>query len=83
MTETTHTQAMPPEPPDGAFEPYKPRSPEIRAALDALGRLWQDLFQDAFAYRPLPPLSGDGPRIRRLSGRRRELAVWTPHLAVA
>ncbi|MEV6763957.1 histidine kinase [Streptomyces sp. NPDC051105] len=74
---------MPSEPPDGAFEPYKPRSPEVRAALDALRRLRQDLFQDAFAYRPLPPLSSDGPRIRRLSGRMREYAVWTPHLAVA
>ncbi|MFG3024649.1 sensor histidine kinase [Streptomyces sp. NPDC048254] len=83
MTETTQTHTMPSEPPDGAFEPYKPRSPEIRAVLDALRRLRQDLFQDAFAYRPLPPLSSDGPRIRRMSGRMREYAVWTPHLAVA
>ncbi|MGW7422935.1 sensor histidine kinase [Streptomyces sp. NPDC054813] len=83
MTETTQTHTMPSEPPDGAFEPYKPRSPEIRAAMDALRRLRQDLFHDAFAYRPLPPLSSDGPRIRRLSGRMREYAVWTPHLAVA
>ncbi|MGW4909911.1 sensor histidine kinase [Streptomyces sp. NPDC004270] len=83
MTETTQTHTMPSEPPDSAFEPYKPRSPEIRAVLDALRRLRQDLFQDAFAYRPLPPLSSDGPRIRRMSGRMREYAVWTPHLAVA
>ncbi|MGW1877810.1 sensor histidine kinase [Streptomyces sp. NPDC001975] len=83
MTETTQTHTMPSEPPDSAFEPYKPRSPEIRAVMDALRRLRQDLFQDAFAYRPLPPLSSDGPRIRRLSGRVREYAVWTPHLAVA
>ncbi|MER5518528.1 histidine kinase [Streptomyces sp. NPDC002763] len=83
MTETTQTHTRPSEPPDSAFEPYKPRSPEIRAVLDALRRLRQDLFQDAFAYRPLPPLSSDGPRIRRMSGRMREYAVWTPHLAVA
>ncbi|MEV7320401.1 histidine kinase [Streptomyces sp. NPDC093970] len=82
MTETTHAQAMPPEPPDGAFEPYKPRSPEVRAALDALGRLRRDLFQDAFAYRPLPPLSGEG-RVRRLSARTRRYAVWAPHIVVA
>ncbi|MEU9155847.1 histidine kinase [Streptomyces sp. NPDC048417] len=83
MTETTHTNSTPPEPPDSAFEPYKPRSPESRAAMDALRRLRQDLFHDAFAYRPLPPLSGDRPFVRRLPGWLREYAVWTPHLAVA
>ncbi|MFJ3758479.1 sensor histidine kinase [Streptomyces sp. NPDC090080] len=82
MTETTHTQAMPPQPPDDAFEPYKPRSPEVRAAMDALGRLRQDLFHDAFAYRPLPPMSPDRPFVRRLPVRWREYAVWTPHLVV-
>ncbi|MER7838233.1 histidine kinase [Streptomyces sp. NPDC096040] len=74
---------MPPEPPDSAFEPYKPRSPEIRAALDALRRLRQDLFQDAFAYRPLPRMSIDRPFVRHLPVRWREYAAWTPHLAVA
>ncbi|MFF7980040.1 sensor histidine kinase [Streptomyces sp. NPDC007901] len=83
MTETTHTQPMPPEQPDDAFEPYKPRSPEFRAALDALGRLRQDLFHDAFAYRPLPPLSADSRFVRRFPGRLREYAVWAPHLVVA
>ncbi|MFD4598325.1 sensor histidine kinase [Streptomyces sp. NPDC058464] len=83
MTETTHTQPLPPEQPDGAFEPYKPRSPEVRAALEALSRLRQDLFQDAFAYRPLPPMSIDRPFVRRLPVRWREYAAWTPHLAVA
>ncbi|WP_217552307.1 histidine kinase [Streptomyces sp. GbtcB6] len=84
MTEKTHThsQPLPPEPLDGAFEPYKPRSPEVRAALDALRRLRQDLFQDAFAYRPLPPMSMDRPFIRHLPVRLREYAVWAPHLAV-
>ncbi|MFJ9350317.1 sensor histidine kinase [Streptomyces sp. NPDC101237] len=82
MTETTHTEAMPPRPPDDAFEPYKPRSPETRALLEALGRLRQDLFHDAFAYRPLPPMSPDRPFVRRLPVRWREYAVWTPHLVV-
>ncbi|WP_294005726.1 histidine kinase [Streptomyces sp.] len=83
MTETTHSQPMPPQPPDGAFEPYKPRSPEVRAVLDALGRLRQDLFTDAFAYRPLPRMSIDRPFVRHLPVRWREYAAWTPHLAVA
>ncbi|MFJ9564642.1 sensor histidine kinase [Streptomyces fuscichromogenes] len=83
MTETTHTQPLPPEQPDGAFEPYKPRSPEVRAALDALRRLRQDLFQDAFAYRPLPRMSMDRPFVRHLPARWRQYAVWAPHLAVA
>ncbi|MEV7146052.1 histidine kinase [Streptomyces sp. NPDC093084] len=73
---------MPPQPPDDAFEPYKPRSPEVRAAMDALGRLRQDLFHDAFAYRPLPPMSPDRPFVRRLPVRWRQYAVWTPHLVV-
>lgn len=83
VTETTPSQPMPPQPPDGSFEPYKPRSPEVRAVLDALGRLRQDLFQDAFAYRPLPPLSTERPFARRLPGRLREYAAWSTHLAVA
>lgn len=47
VTETTQTQM---KPPGGA----KPRSPEFRLAADALRGLRQDLFHDAFAYRPLP-----------------------------
>ncbi|MEV6940666.1 histidine kinase [Streptomyces sp. NPDC051172] len=70
------------EPPDSAFEPYKPRSPEFRAALDALRGMRQDLFHDAFAYRPLPRLSADAPFVRRFSGRLREYATWTPHALI-
>ncbi len=83
VTETTPSQPMPPQPPDGAFEPYKPRSPEVRAVLDALGRLREDLFKDAFAYRPLPPMSMDRPFVRHLPVRWRQYAAWTPHLVVA
>ncbi|MCD9875151.1 histidine kinase [Streptomyces sp. NR30] len=70
------------EPPDNAFKPYKPRSPEIRAAADALRGMRQDLFHDAFAYRPLPRMSGDAPFVRRFSGRWREYATWTPHALI-
>lgn len=57
-------------------------SPEFRLAADALRGLRQDLFHDAFAYRPLPPMSVDGRITRHLSHRLREYAVWTPHAAV-
>ncbi|MFD7404115.1 sensor histidine kinase [Streptomyces sp. NPDC059866] len=77
MTETT--QMPTPPPPDAA----KPRSPEFRLAADALRGLRQDLFHDAFAYRPLPRMSVDGPVTRRLPGRLREYAAWTPHVMIA
>ncbi|MFD8005820.1 two-component sensor histidine kinase, partial [Streptomyces mirabilis] len=70
MTETTQTQM---KPPGGA----KPRSPEFRLAADALRGLRQDLFHDAFAYRPLPRMRVDGPLARRLPERVREYAAWT------
>ncbi|WP_171109757.1 MULTISPECIES: histidine kinase [Streptomyces] len=77
MTETTQTQ-RPTTPPGGAAA----RSPEFRLALDALRGLRQDLFHDAFAYRPLPRMSVDGPITRRLKGRLRQYAAWTPHAVV-
>ncbi|MCX5091788.1 histidine kinase [Streptomyces sp. NBC_00365] len=76
MTETTQTQMTPP---GGA----NPRSPEFRLAADALRGLRQDLFHDAFAYRPLPRMRVDGPLTRRLPERVREYAAWTPHAVVA
>ncbi|MFC3573708.1 sensor histidine kinase [Streptomyces yaanensis] len=79
MTETTQTQTTP----DSAYSAYKPSSPEFRAAADALRGLRQDLFHDAFAYRPLPRMSVDRPLTRRLSGRMRERAAWLPHATVA
>ncbi|MFD0551426.1 sensor histidine kinase [Streptomyces rectiviolaceus] len=51
-------------------------------AMDALGGLRQDLFRDAFAYRPLPTMRTDGPLTRRLPARIRQYAGWTPHAAV-
>jgi signal transduction histidine kinase len=67
-----------PPPGDGA----KPRSPEYRLAANALRGLRQDLFHDAFAYRPLPRMRVDGPLTRRLPGRLREYVVWTPHAVI-
>ncbi|MEV5436620.1 histidine kinase [Streptomyces sp. NPDC052682] len=75
MTETTQTTTPPV---DGA----KSRTPEYRLAADALRGLRQDLLHHAFAYRPLPRRSVDGPLIRRLPGRLRQYAVWTPHAVI-
>ncbi|MFF4540814.1 histidine kinase [Streptomyces aureus] len=80
MTETTQTQTMSP-PPGGAGG--KPRSPEYRLAAGALRNLRQDMFHDAFAYRPLPRMRTDGRITRRLSARLRGYAAWTPHAVVA
>ncbi|MGW0081933.1 sensor histidine kinase [Streptomyces sp. NPDC003393] len=79
MTEKTHTQTAP----DGAFDPHEGRSPEYRLVVNALSGLRQDLFHDAFAYRPLHRRSVDGRLAGWLSGRTREYAAWAPHLLVA
>ncbi|MFJ2650408.1 sensor histidine kinase [Streptomyces sp. NPDC087420] len=50
--------------------------------MDAIGGLREDLFHDAFAYRPLKPRRTDGRIIRRLPGRIREYAAWLPHAVV-
>ncbi|MGV9252582.1 histidine kinase [Streptomyces sp. NPDC003697] len=78
MTETTQTQTTP----DDAFRPYQPRSPEFRLAADALRGLREDLFHDAFAFRPLPRRNLEGTWSGRLSGRAREYAAWMPHTLV-
>jgi signal transduction histidine kinase len=82
VTETTQTQRLSPDPAGSASESYKPRSPEARAAADALRGLRQDLFKGAFAYRPLPRLDPQSRLVRGLSGRRREYAMWTPHALI-
>ncbi|MFE1246940.1 sensor histidine kinase [Streptomyces sp. NPDC058735] len=76
MTETTHPQTTPPG------DRARPRSPEFRMAANLLHGLRQDLIHDAFAYRPLPRMRVDGPLTRRLPGRLREYAAWTPHALV-
>lgn len=76
MTETTQTHSTP----QGGT---RARSPEYRLAADALRGLRQELFTDAFAYDPLPRMRVDGPVTRRLPGRLRDWAAWTPHAVVA
>ncbi|MEW2285186.1 histidine kinase [Streptomyces sp. NPDC047841] len=76
MTETTHTQTTPPG------TAGRPRSPEFRLAVDALRGLRQDLFHDAFAYRPLPRTAVDGRLTRHLPDRMRAHAARTPHAVV-
>ncbi|MGW7078763.1 sensor histidine kinase [Streptomyces sp. NPDC054866] len=62
--------------------PSSNRSPEFRLAVGALGGLRQDLFRDAFAYRPLQAMRTDGPLTRRLPARIRQYVGWAPHAAV-
>ncbi|GGP34571.1 sensor histidine kinase [Streptomyces melanogenes] len=75
------TETLSPKPP-GSTPGNGVRSPEFLLAMDAFGGLRQDLFRDAFAYRPLPPMRTDGPLTRHLSDRLRRYAAWTPHAAV-
>ncbi|MFI0905699.1 sensor histidine kinase [Streptomyces sioyaensis] len=57
---------------------------EARIARGALHRLRQDLFVDAFAFRPMPPL--EDAKVSRwlawLPERLRHWMRWLPHLAV-
>ncbi|WP_407705677.1 sensor histidine kinase [Streptomyces niveiscabiei] len=84
-TQTTRTRIMDPQSPYGDSDDggYTPRSPEAKAALDALRGLRKDLIDDAFAYRPLPRLGDDSRLVRRMKGRRREYAAWARHGLVA
>jgi signal transduction histidine kinase len=63
-------------------ESGKTRSPEFRLAMGALEGLRQDLFLDAYAYRPLRQLPTDGPITRKLPGRIRGYAAYFPHALV-
>ncbi|MEU6016309.1 histidine kinase [Streptomyces sp. NPDC047515] len=60
----------------------KSRSPEFRLAAGTLRGLRQDLFHDAFAYRPLNRMRTDGLLLRQLSERMRARIAWTPHALV-
>ncbi|MFS8199143.1 sensor histidine kinase (plasmid) [Streptomyces sp. CWNU-52B] len=77
VTETTQTQTQSARPGGG-----RPRSPEFQMAMDATRGLRQDLFQDAFAFRPLGRRHVDGPVTRRLPPRLRERASRLPHALV-
>lgn len=76
MTETTHIETTTP----GGRA--KSRSPEYRVAVDSLRGLRQELFHDAFAYRPLQRRSPDGRIIRQLPARLRAYATLTPHALI-
>jgi signal transduction histidine kinase len=82
VTDTTETHMTPPHGGSVGYDAYKFRSPEFRAAVDALRGLRHDLISQAFAYHPLPPLRVDKGLARHLSGRLREYAGWTPHALI-
>jgi len=56
---------------------------ELRIARSALSGLRQDLIDDAFAIRPLPPLSSGHPLMRRAPERARRYVGWLPHAALS
>ncbi len=56
---------------------------ELRIARSALKGLRDDLVTDAFAFRPLPPRSTDGPVVHRLPDRLRDSARLLPHACLA
>ncbi|MEW2570704.1 sensor histidine kinase [Streptomyces sp. NPDC057621] len=75
MTETTQTQMTQPR-------GRRARSPEFQLAMDVSRGLWQDLFHDAFAVRPLPRMRTDGPVTRSLPPSIREKVTLLPHALV-
>ncbi|MFE1902647.1 sensor histidine kinase [Streptomyces gardneri] len=58
------------------------RSPELHLVQEALGGLRQELFHDAFAYRPLPRMDVDSGPTRFLPRRIRVYAGLLPHAFV-
>ncbi|WP_446459046.1 sensor histidine kinase [Streptomyces telluris] len=63
---------------------YEPRlRSEMRIVRGALDRLREDLFHDAFAFRPLPPLAVDHRLVRLLPRRAARYTRWLPHAAFA
>ncbi|EDY49621.1 two-component system sensor kinase [Streptomyces clavuligerus] len=61
----------------------KTRSPEYELAAGAVRGLPPELFHDAFAHRPLPRMSTDGPLTGRLPDGIRGAVAWLPHAVVA
>lgn len=55
---------------------------ELRIARDALGAFRQDLFTDAFAFRPAPPLPDGHALLRLLPQGVRPQVRWLPQAAV-
>ncbi|MER7913602.1 histidine kinase [Streptomyces sp. NPDC096068] len=63
--------------------PETSRAPEFRLVQAALGGLRQELFHDAFAYRPLPRMDVERGPTRFLPRRIRVYAGLLPHAFVA
>ncbi|MCX5196020.1 histidine kinase [Streptomyces sp. NBC_00249] len=59
-----------------------PRPPELRLASGLMRSLRDDLFTDAFAYRPLALMRTDGPVVRRLPRGIRPQAAYLPYAVV-
>lgn len=57
-------------------------TPEFRMASGLIETLRQDLFTDAFAYRPLPLAETPGRFVRRLPEAIRQYAPWRQYAAV-
>ncbi len=55
---------------------------EMRMVESALEGIRQDLFTDAFAFRPLPPLDASHGLVRRMPGGLARYVRWFPHAAV-
>ncbi|MFJ6798365.1 sensor histidine kinase [Streptomyces sp. NPDC091268] len=58
------------------------RTPEIKMATGLIQSLRQDLFTDAFAYRPLAPAGPGGSFARLLPQGMRHRWIWRRHAAV-
>ncbi|GAA1432398.1 histidine kinase [Streptomyces thermospinosisporus] len=81
MTDTTQTPSPgSPGSPRSAADGSAQRSPELQLARNALRGLRQDLFDDAFAYRPLPRTAANGWLTRLLP---RPLRGYGPHAVVS
>lgn len=55
---------------------------ELRMVKSALDGIHKDLFADAFAFRPLPPLAEEHRLVRLAPGRLGRYTRWLPHTAV-
>ncbi len=69
---------------DGVTDSYDSHGlrSEMRLAQSALDSIRDDLFTDAFALRPMPPLPDGNVVVRRAPRRARRYVRWLPHASV-